>query len=77
MKLANTTLAVILLCGLCSAGLAETISIPIVLNKANQYSIQARINNSEPMWCIVDSGGGNHLSLDRDRAAEMGIRVQS
>jgi hypothetical protein len=73
LKPVYTTLAVILLCSLYSEGLAETISIPIALNKAHQYSIQARINNSDPMWCVVDSGGGGLIYLDQGRAAEMGI----
>src|SRR5271157_2282416 len=50
------------------------VSIPMRLNEAHQYFIQARINGSDPVWCNLDSGGGDRLYLDRDRAAKMGIQ---
>ncbi len=50
-------------------------TIPLKLNEKHQYWIQARINGSQPTSCEVDSGGGDHLSLDRDRAAKMGIEA--
>jgi hypothetical protein len=52
----------------------RTISIPIRVNEAHQYSVEARIDDADPVWCILDSGGGDRLYLDRDQAAGMGIR---
>lgn len=77
LKLANTALAMILFCSLCFGASGEAVSIPMRLNEAHQYFIHARINGSDPMWCNVDSGGGDRLYLDRDRAAKMGIQPTS
>jgi hypothetical protein len=48
--------------------------IPARLNANNQFFIQARIDDAEPMTCHVDSGGGDRIYLDRNRALKMGIR---
>jgi hypothetical protein len=48
--------------------------LPIQLNASGQQFIQARINGSEPIRCNVDSGGGDRVYLDRDRALQMGIQ---
>ncbi len=73
LKSADAKLPLVLLCGVCF-GASEPVLIPMRLNEAYQYFIQARISDSEPMWCNVDSGGGDRLYLDRDRAAKMGIQ---
>jgi hypothetical protein len=48
-------------------------TIPLKLNEKHQYWIQARINGSQPASCQVDSGGGDRLILDRNRAAKIGV----
>lgn len=50
-------------------------SIPMRLNEAHQCRIEVRINGSDPITCGVDSGGGDRIYLDRDRAAKMGIQA--
>ena len=75
----RTALAVFLF-GAMSVGADEqkpVVSIPMRLNDAYQYSIQARINGLDAMWCHVDSGGGDRIYLDRDWAAKAGIKPTS
>ena len=68
--------AAVLLSGLCSGANEQkpVSSIPLKLNSAYQYWIEARFNGSDPISCGVDSGGGDRIYLDTDRAAKMGIR---
>jgi hypothetical protein len=49
-------------------------SIPLRLSKISEYSVLARINGSEPLSCRVDSGGGDRIYLDRDRAGNIGVQ---
>jgi hypothetical protein len=56
-------------------GQAPIATIPLKLNDTHQYWIEARINGSAPMSCQVDSGGGNRMNLDRERASKMGIEA--
>lgn len=75
-KFANAAgvLALFSLACLGADGQNTAVVVPMRLNEAHQYFIQARINGSDPMWCSVDSGGGDRLYLDRDRAARIGIQ---
>jgi len=56
---------------------AEPVSIPVRLNASYQMFASARINNSEPMSCTLDSGGGANLYLDQSLAATLGVRPTS
>lgn len=48
--------------------------IPIRLNPSHQLFIEARINGSDPITCNLDSGGGDRVYLDRQRAFKMGVQ---
>lgn len=56
---------------------AEPVSIPVRLNANHQMFVSARVNNSEPISCSLDSGGGANLYLDQALAGKMGIRPTS
>jgi hypothetical protein len=69
--------AVLFLCGwsLAAEPLKPLATIPLRLNNGTQSWIEARLNGSEPMSCNLDSGGGDRIYLDRERAARMGIEA--
>jgi len=41
----------------------------------NQIFVQVRVNNSEPMWFVVDSGAGGWI-VDRAHAAKLGLHLE-
>ena len=49
--------------------------IPVEIPITNQIYLQARINNSEPMWFLLDTGATWSI-LDVDKAKELGIRSE-
>jgi hypothetical protein len=55
----------------------DSVSIPARLNATHQMFVSARINNSAPMSCSLDSGGGANLYLDQTLAATLGVKPTS
>src|SRR5260370_34449322 len=51
-------------------------SIPLTLDDDNQLYLSARINGVNFM-CVLDSGAGDRIYLNRDRAIAAGIRPTS
>jgi len=49
--------------------------IPVEIPITNQIYIQARLNNSEPMWFILDTGATSTI-LDVDKAKELDIKSE-
>jgi len=50
------------------------VTIPIRIASDNRLYLDARINGSEPLNCMLDSGGGGLSYLDRQRAASLGVQ---
>ena len=51
-------------------------TIPVEIPITNQIYIQARINNSEPMWFLLDTGA-TWTILDVDKAKELNIKTDN
>ncbi len=56
---------------------SDSVSIPVRLNATHQMFVSARINNSAPMSCSLDSGGGANLYLEQTLAATLGVKPTS
>lgn len=41
----------------------------------NEIVVQVRVNNSEPMWVVVDSGAGGWI-VDRAHATRLGLHLE-
>jgi PDZ domain len=53
----------------------EPIALPTRRNDFHQLLVPARIENSPPLWCELDSGGGGPLVfIDAARAAAIGVQ---
>ena len=69
-----------LLASLCAAppllgAPSEPLALPARRNDFHQLLVPARIENSPPLWCELDSGGGGPLVfIDASRAAAIGVR---
>jgi hypothetical protein len=48
-------------------------TIPLRVASGNRLYLDARVNGSEPLSCILDSGGGGLSYLDQKKAAMLGI----
>ncbi|MEO8596949.1 MAG: PDZ domain-containing protein [Candidatus Solibacter sp.] len=54
----------------------DPLSLPTRRNDFHQLLVPARIDNSPPLWCELDSGGGGPLVfLDAAHAAMIGVRA--
>lgn len=68
------------LCGQSANGTAEKVSAPAPVfparsNDFHQLLVPARIENSAPLWCELDSGGGGPVVfIDAAKAAAIGIQ---
>ena len=52
------------------------LSLPARRNDFHQLLVPARIENSPPLWCELDSGGGGRLIfLDAAKAAAIGVQA--
>lgn len=56
------------------AGDTASITLPIELN-SNHIYVQARINDSKPLWCIFDSGAEGTV-VNGDRMQALGLKAQ-
>lgn len=69
-----------LLASLCAAppllgAPAEPLTLPARRNDFHQLLVPARIENSPPLWCELDSGGGGPLVfIDAAQAAAIGVQ---
>lgn len=48
--------------------------IPFELN-GNHIFLQGRVNNSEPLWFVLDTGSSNSV-MNADRARELGLKIR-
>ena len=54
---------------------AEPLTLPARRNDFHQLLVPARIENSPPLWCELDSGGGGPLVfIDAAQAAAIGVQ---
>jgi hypothetical protein len=52
------------------------LSLPARRNDFHQLLVPARIENSPPLWCELDSGGGGRLIfIDAAKAAAIGVQA--
>ena len=56
-----------------SAG--DAITIPARLDAVRRILIPARINGSDPLWCVLDSGAGSLAVIDRGTAEAIGVKA--
>lgn len=54
----------------------QTTSIPADILLGGGILLQARVNNSEPLWFALDSGGGSGFIIDSRRAKILGLELQ-
>lgn len=58
-----------------TGGAGNAITIPARLDPLQRILIPARINGSDPLWCVLDSGAGSWVDIDQETAAAIGIRA--
>jgi hypothetical protein len=58
-------------------GSSTPIELPARLGRNREILIPVRVNGSEPIWCLLDTGGANALYLRPAKAAELGIAATS
>jgi hypothetical protein len=55
-------------------GAGNAITIPARLDALQRILIPARINFSDPLWCVLDSGAGSLVDIDQEIATAIGVK---
>src|SRR6185295_4994239 len=52
------------------------LTIPADITSYGGIFLRARINNSQPMWFVLDSGASSPFFIDARRAQDLGLKLQ-
>lgn len=58
-----------------SAANNQTVTLPAEVVLRGGILLPMRVNNSEPLWFVLDSGGGSGFIVDRRRADSLGLEL--